>query len=415
MESTAELHMSVEGNAIRLNPRDPHFYNNPYPYYAVMRDLPQPFYWQDFDLWCFARWEDVNALFRDRRFGRQILHLRTREELGLPPIPDELKPFYDVDNATMIQMEPPDHTRLRGLVQKAFMARQIESLRPRIQALCDQLIDNMLEAGEVDLLPAYATPVPVATIAHLLGVPVEMSDHLLEWSHAMVAMYELGRTREQERRAVEATQAFYAYLSDLVRERRRNPKDDLITRLIEAEEEGHKLTEHELISGCMQLLNAGHEATVNVIGNGVYALLTQREAWEQLVANPSLSRSTVEELLRFDTPLHLFTRWVLEDLEYRGHSFKLGDTIALLLGSANRDPARFVAPDTLDITRADNPHVSFGGGIHFCIGAPLARLELEIALSTLARRVPSLELVKQPEYRNAYHFHGLTALNVRTR
>jgi cytochrome P450 len=410
--SQAELHMDVRGHRIRLNPRDPHFYNNPYPYYDVLRTLPQPFYWEDFDLWCFARWDDVNALLRDRRFGRQITHLRTREELGWPPIPAELKPFYDVDNATMIQMEPPDHTRLRGLVQKAFMARQIERLRPQIQALCDQLIDEMLACGRVDLLPAYATPVPVVTIARMLGVPVEMSDHLLRWSHAMVAMYELGRTREQERQAVQATQEFYAYLKDLMNERRRAPTDDLISHLIEAEDQGNRLTEHELISSCMQLLNAGHEATVNVIGNGVYALLTHRDQWEKLVAHPELTRSAVEELLRFDTPLHLFTRWVLDDLEWNGHRFKFGDTVALLLGAANRDPQRFPQPAVLDITRSDNPHLSFGGGIHFCIGAPLARLELEVALGTLARRAPKLALLEQPTYRNAYHFHGLQSLMV---
>ncbi len=407
--------MHVAGNCIHLNPRDPHFYNNPYPYYDVMRELPQPFYWQEFNLWCFACWEDVNTLLRDRRFGRQITHLRTREELGWEPIPDDLKPFYEVDEATMIQKEPPDHTRLRSLVQKAFMARQIESLRPQIQALCDQLIDAMPHDAPFDLLPAYATPVPVQTIARLLGVPVEMSDHLLRWSHAMVAMYELGRTREQERQAVQATQEFYAYLCELVRERRRHPAGDLITQLIAAEDQGQKLTEHELISSCMQLLNAGHEATVNVIGNGVYALLTHPGQWQKLVDNPSLAKGAVEELLRFDTPLHLFTRWVLEDLTWRGHAFKFGDTIALLLGAANRDPQQFPCPDQLDITRIHNPHVSFGGGIHFCIGAPLARLELEIALSTLARRVPNLELVQPPVYRNAYHFHGLTALWVRRR
>jgi cytochrome P450 len=301
---------------------------------------------------------------------------------------------------------------LRGLVQKAFMARQIECLRPQIQALCDQLIDEMLARGKVDLLPAYATPVPVVTIARMLGVPVEMSDHLLRWSHAMVAMYELGRTREQERQAVQATQEFYAYLSDLVKERRRAPTDDLITRLIEAEDQGNRLTEHELISGCMQLLNAGHEATVNGIGNGANARLTPREQWEKLVAHPELTRSAVEELLRFDTPLHLFTRWVLDDLEWNGHRFKFGDTVALLLGAANRDPQRFPQPAVLDITRSDNPHLSFGGGIHFCIGAPLARLELEVALGMLARRAPKLALLEQPTYRNAYHFHGLQSLMV---
>lgn len=412
MNVTQTLHIKIIGDRMRLNPRDPHFYNNPYPYYDAMRALPQPFFWEDFNLWCFGRWEDVNALFRDRRFGRQITHLRTRKELGWPPIADELKPFYDVDDATMIQMEPPGHTRLRSLVQKAFMARQIEGLRPRLQALCDRLLDDIQPQSVVDLLSAYATPVPVIAIAEMLGVPVEMKDDLLRWSHAMVAMYELGRSKEQEQRAVQATREFYGYLADLVKARRKRPTDDLITRLIEAEEQGDKLTEHELISGCMQLLNAGHEATVNVVGNGVYALMRHREQWDRLVADPALSKPAIEELMRFDTPLHLFTRWVLESLDYKGHAFKFGDTIALLLGSANRDPQRFVQPDALDITRADNAHVSFGGGIHFCVGAPLARLELDIALGTLVRRVPNLRLAEQPEYRDAYHFHGLKMLKV---
>jgi cytochrome P450 len=407
------MHLEIDRGRVRLNPRDPDFYNDPYPYYGALRDLPQPFYWEDFNLWCFARWDDVNTLLRDRRFGRQITHLRTREELGWPPIPAELRPFYDVDDATMIQMEPPGHTRLRGLVQRAFMARQIENLRPRLQALCENLMDVVVRQGSVDLIAAYGTPVPVAAIAQLLGVPVEMKDELLTWSHAMVAMYELGRTRDQEQRAVRATLEFYTYLSGVVRERRSRPGDDLITRLIEAEDRGDRLTEHELVSGCMQLLNAGHEATVNVVGNGVYALLTQREQWNRLVADPSLSKLAIEELMRFDTPLHLFTRWVLEDLDHQGHTFRCGDTVALLLGSANRDPRRFAEPGMLDITRAENPHVSFGGGIHFCVGAPLARLELQIALETLARRAPDLRLGEAPEYRNAYHFHGLRALHVR--
>jgi cytochrome P450 len=412
MDVINTLHIEIDSDRVHLNPRDPHFYNNPYPYYDALRALPQPFYWEDFNLWCFARWEDVNALFRDRRFGRQITHLRSRDELGWPPIPDELKPFYAVDDATMIQMEPPGHTRLRSLVQKAFMARQIEGLRPRLQALCDQLVDDMLAQGDADLINAYATPVPVIAIAEMLGVPADKKDDLLSWSHAMVAMYELGRTHAQEQLAVQATHEFYGYLADLVAARRKQPTDDLITRLIEAEEQGDKLTEHELISGCTQILNAGHEATVNVVGNGVLALMRHREQWERLVADPSLSKSAIEELMRFDTPLHLFTRWVLEDLDYKGHTFKFGDTIALLLGSANRDPARFPNPDALDITRADNAHVSFGGGIHFCVGAPLARLELDISLSTLARRMPNLHVVEAPEYRNAFAFHGLKSLKV---
>jgi cytochrome P450 len=292
------------------------------------------------------------------------------------------------------------------------MARQIESLRPRFQALCDRLVDGMLAQSEIDLIDAYATPVPVIAIAEMLGVPAGMKDDLLRWSHAMVAMYELGRTRDQEQHAVQATRAFYDYLAGLIKARRKQPTGDLISKLIEAEEEGDKLTEHELISSCTQLLNAGHEATVNVIGNGVYALMRHREQWDRLVADPALSKTAIEELMRLDTPLHLFTRWVLDDLDYTGHGFKFGDTVALLLGSANRDPQRFPNPDALDITRAGNAHVSFGGGIHFCVGAPLARLELDVALGTLARRMPNLQVIEQPEYRNAFGFHGLKSLQV---
>ncbi|MEN9251026.1 MAG: cytochrome P450 [Thermostichales cyanobacterium HHBFW_bins_127] len=380
-----------------------------------MRSLPQPFYWQEFGLWCFARWRDVNALLRDRRFGRQILHLTTREELGWAPVPADLQFFDQVDNATMIQMEPPDHTRLRGVMQKAFAEVKMDSLRSQIQSLCNQLVDDILTKTAVDLLPAYAVPVAVITIAQLLGVPGDMGEHLRHWSQAMVAMYELGRTPQQESRAVAATQAFYAYLSQLIQERRRDPREDMLSRLIAVVDQSQLLTEHELIASCMQFLNAGHEATVHVIGNGVYALLRHPQIWQQLTRDPGLSRLAVEELLRFDTPLHLFTRWVLEDLDYGGHRFRCGDTVALLLAAANRDPERFVEPDRLDLGRTDNPHLAFGGGIHFCLGAPLARLELEIALRTLACRLPGLRLAVQPQYRNSYHFRGLTALPLHIR
>jgi unspecific monooxygenase len=233
----------------------------------------------------------------------------------------------------------------------------------------------------------------------------------------MVAMYELGRSEEQERRAVQATQEFVAYLKCVVDERRKQPRNDLISLLIEAEEHGDKLTEAELISSCIQLLNAGHEATVNVVGNGMYALMKHRDQWDKLAANPhpQLIRTTVEELMRYDTPLHLFTRYVLEDgLEYKGRTYRFGQQVALLLGAANRDPARFAHPHALDIMRSieDNPHVSFGGGIHFCLGAPLARLELQVATEALVKRWPKLQLVEQPEYRNAYHFHRLKSLMV---
>ncbi|MER2598525.1 MAG: cytochrome P450 [Caldilineales bacterium] len=398
---------------VRLNPRDPTFYQNPYPIYAALRAQTPVFYWEDFKLWCFTRHEDVNAILRDRRFGRQILHVATREELGWPPPRADLQPFYDVDALTLLALEPPDHTRLRSLVHKAFTARQIERLRSRIATLSHALLDAMEAAGEADLLTAFATPIPVTVIAELLGVPTTMNSQLLAWSHAMVAMYELARTPAQEQAAVQATQEFAAYLQSYVNLRRTAPQDDLISVLLEAEEQGERLTENELIATCIQLLNAGHEATVHVIGNGVLALLRHPEQWARLQAEPSLIVPAVEELMRYDPPLHLFTRWALEDVEYRGQHFRRGDEVAVLLGAANRDPAVFAAPDTLDVTRTPNPHVSFGGGIHYCIGAPLARLELHVALPILLQRLPKMRLAGETSYRDAYHFHGLTALPVR--
>ncbi len=402
-----------------ISPRDPSFYNNPYPHYARLREQGRCFYWEAFNVWAYLNHDDVSALLRDRRFGRQLTHITTREALGWEPIPARLRPFYDVDDLQMLQLEPPHHTRLRTLVQKSFLARQIESLRPKIAALSQRLLDAALGAREFDLLPAYATPIPVITIAQLLGVPIEMKDQLLAWSHAMVQMYELGRTPRQEMEAVEASKQFVAYLRDLVKERRNTRADDLITHLIEAEEAGDRLSEEELISTCILLLNAGHEATVNVIGNGVLALLQHPDQWEKLArarGNDTAIKNAVEEMLRYDPPLHYFHRWALADgVEFGGRVYNLGDTVAVLLGAANRDPARFPNPDAFDISRPaeQNAHVSFGGGIHFCIGAPLARIELQEALRALVTRAPRLSLTGQPEYRNAYGFHGLMRLTVR--
>lgn len=406
------MHIDLNTQHVRLDPRAPEFYNNPYPYYDELRRRAPIFFWEEFGFWCFTSHEDVSAVLRDRRFGRQILHVATREELGWPPERADLKPFLDVDRHSMLELEPPPHSRLRGLVQKAFVARQIERLRPRIAALSRRLLDALGEHGTADLLHTYATPIPVTVIAEMLGVPTDMNDRLLAWSHAMVGMYELGRTPEQERQAVQASQEFVAYLRDYVERRRREPKDDLITMLIQVEEQGERLTEDELISTCILLLNAGHEATVNVIGNGVLALLRHPDQLDRLRRMPELAPAAIEELLRFDPPLHLFNRWVLEDLDYKERRLRRGDQVAVLLGAANRDPAQFADPDRLDLERSPNPHVAFGGGIHYCLGAPLARLELQIAIPILLQRLPGLRLTEEPTYRNAYHFHGLQALRV---
>ena len=399
--------MKIDSNrrSVDLDPREAQFYENPYPVYHELRQKVPAFKWEQYGYWCFAAHEDVNALLRDRRFGRQILHVATREELGLAEVPARLKPFYDFEKHSLLELEPPVHTRLRGLVNRAFLSRQVERLRPKIESLSNQLIDGFEEKGEVDLLPAFATPIPIIVICELLGVPTDKADQLLSWSHDMVAMYMARRDRAVEDAAVKATIAFSDYMRGLVKERRKDLKDDLLSGLIRAETEGQKLTENELITTAILILNAGHEATVHSIGNGVKTLL------ERGVREP-ITESLIEEILRYDAPLHLFTRYALEDLEFAGVKFKKGEEAGLMLGAANRDPARFANPDEFVATRDPNPHVSFGAGIHFCIGAPLARLEMLIAFQTLFQRLPKLKLAAPPHYKDAYHFHGLEELRV---
>ncbi len=410
------LKIDADQRTVELNVREPHFYNNPYPYYEELRRRTPVFFWSDYQKWTFLNHRDVNAILRDRRFGRQISHvLPPDSDLIAPPRP-ELAPFFDVERFSMLQLEPLDHTRLRGLLQKAFVSRQVESLRPRIAELahqfCDDVADALAAEGVCDLKQVFATPIPVIVVAEMLGIPIAMADHLLDWSHRMVKMYEPDCTTENEQAAVVAAQEFAEYLRRLVASRRQHPQDDLISHLIAVEAEGGRLTEDEILCNCILLMNAGHEATVNVIGNGVHALLTHRAQWDRWCAGPELSVTAVEELMRYDTPLHMFDRWVLEDLEFNGLQLEQGTEVSLVLGAANRDPAVFESADELKLDRPKNAHVSLGAGIHFCIGAPLARLELQTALPILMARFPELHLAEIPVYVNTYHFHGLESLLV---
>ncbi|WP_174247484.1 cytochrome P450 [Methylocapsa sp. S129] len=406
------MSIDVERRSVSLDPRDPAFFNDPYPAYHAIRATTPVFFWEQYGFWCFARHAQVSALLRDRRFGRQILHLTSRQKLGWSEPPAHLRSFLDVERHSLLELEPPEHTRLRNLINRAFVSRQVERLAPRIESLANELIDRFEARGAVDLLEHFATPIPVIVIAELLGVPGEMWARLLDWSHRMVAMYQFGVTRAVEDSAVAATQEFVAFLRDYVEARRGARTDDLISQLISAESEAGRLSEEELIATCILVLNAGHEATVHGVGNGVKALLEAHIDPSRAFATPAASAAMVEELLRFDAPLHLFTRYALEDIDLDGVALRQGDRIGLLLGAANRDPERFSNPDLIDVSRSPNPHVAFGGGIHFCIGAPLARLEMEIALPILFRRLPGLRLAEPPRYRDSYHFHGLAALPV---
>jgi cytochrome P450 len=397
----------------QFDPLAPEFIANPYPVYEQLR-ATTPIFWHDASrMWFFTAHEDVDALLRDRRFGRTILHLMSREAAGLPPVPEHMKPFRKLSDHSMFDKEPPEHTRLKSLVHKVFTPRRVEMLRTRIQAQTDVLLDVAEAQGGMDLLEDFATPLPVTVIAELLGVPEADRHHLRPWSQSIVAMYELGHTPEQERSAIQAAIDFSDYLRHLARERRIHPQDDLITALALVEEQGDALTEDELISTCVLLLNAGHEATVNVIGNGMLALLNHPAQWQMLKDNPALVNTAIEEMMRYDTPLQLFRRWVLEDVEYNGISHKQGTEIGLMFGAANRDPLAFDQPERFDITRTHNPHISFGGGVHYCLGSPLARLELQVAIRTLIERFPTLRMDgPPPEYRPAYVIRGLKVFPV---
>ncbi len=391
-------------DTVTQSPTDPSFVQDPYAFYARVRAQTGLCYWQDYGMPAAFRRAAVHALLRDRRFGREIPTEMRR------PSPAHLAPFLATEAHSMLEAEPPRHTRLRRLVMRAFTSRQIQAQREGITALCHSLIDGFPATGPFDLLSAYCTQVPVITICRLLGVPTEMAPQLLRWSHDMVAMYQANKTHDTECAASLAAQAFSDFLRDYVEQRRSAPRDDLITDLIAAEEEGDKLSTDELIGTCILLLNAGHEATVHALGNGVKTLMQQ--GWDPAWLAPAGIEGLVEEILRFDPPLHLFTRYAYEEAEVMGHRFQRGDQVALLLASANRDPAAEEDPETFDPTRPARTNAAFGGGLHFCVGAPLARLEMQIALPILFERCPNLELAGQPQYSNSYHFHGLSNLQV---
>lgn len=389
--------------SLSQSPIDPAFVQNPYPFYDRARALGPLFHWPEYNLVCANSAATVGAILRDRRFGRAVPPERQSA------VPEHLRPFYAVEAHSMLELEPPRHTRLRGLVLRAFTSRRIAGLAPEITTLTHALIDAF-PVGNFDLIRHFATRLPVIIIARLLGVPEDRSDDLLAWSNAMVGMYQAGRTRTTENAASSATEAFVAFLRAHVDDRRAKPADDLITHLIAAEAEGERLSTDELISTCILLLNAGHEATVHTIGNGVKALLENGFGAEVLTSDTV--ETTVEEILRQDPPLHLFTRYAYEDIEIAHHTFHRGDEVGCLLAAANRDPQSWDEPAHFNPHRPAKPNLSFGVGLHFCVGAPLARLELQIALPILFRRLPGLKLTEVPRYASLYHFHGLARLMV---
>ncbi|MDX1114342.1 cytochrome P450 [Sinorhizobium medicae] len=398
---------------VSLDVRNPEFFRNPLPAYAALHAHCPAFFWEEPQQWFFAGYAQVNSLLRDRRFGRQILHVATREELGMPEPQPHLKDFDALEAHSLLELEPPTHTRLRTLVNRAFVSRQIEQLRPDIEALSHRVIDGFEKNGAVELLKTYAETIPVTIIARMLGIPVEAAPRLLDWSHRMVKMYVFNPSLETELDANQASAEFADYLKGIIDEKRVKPADDLLTHMITAEKDGERLSDAELISTTVLLLNAGHEATVHQIGNAVRTILQSGLSPADLFSNEEATERTVEECLRFAAPLHIFQRYALMDMELEdGIVLKKGEKIGLMLGAANVDPRKFSDPDTFRPNRNEGANVSFGAGLHFCIGAPLARLELQISLPILFQRLPGMRLKNEPPVKDSFHFHGRERLDL---
>ena len=397
---------------LTLDPHQPAFVQDPYAAYAFMHETAPVFFWQDFGLWCLARFEDVNRVFRDRRLGRERPggYMASVSATGNR---SHLADFDRAEASSMLELEPPVHTRLRTLVNRAFVSRQVERLRPRAEALAHQLVEGFEADGGTELIASFATPIPATIIAEMMGLPAETGPQLVQWSNDMVRMYMHAPTPADAERANASARDFSAFIREHARRVRANPGDDLLSVLTSAHDSGDRLTDDELVSSAILLLNAGHEATVHQTGNAVRAILQQGGDPRRFFAKPEAVAATVEECLRFDAPLHMFTRHIYETVEIApGVTLNPGEQVALLLGAANSDPSAFTQPRLFEPARADQKNVSFGAGIHFCIGAPLARLELQAALKVLFERLPGLRLSGEPRYRDIYHFHGLERLEV---
>lgn len=397
---------------LAFDPWDPAFLADPYPAYAELRARGRVHYYEPTNQWLVPHHTDVSALLRDRRLGRTYQHRFTHEEFGRTAPPPEHEPFHVLNDHGMLDLEPPDHTRIRRLVSKAFTPRTVERLKPYVRDLAGDLVAALVEKGGGDLLTDVAEPLPVAVIAEMLGIPESDRAQLRPWSADICGMYELNPSEETAARAVRASVEFSDYLTELIAARRKEPGDDLMSGLIAAHDEGDRLTEQEMISTAVLLLNAGHEATVNATVNGWWALFRNPGQLAALRADHSLIPSAIEELMRYDTPLQLFERWVLDEIELDGTTIPRGAEIAMLFGSANHDPEVFPDPGRLDLTRKDNPHISFSAGIHYCIGAPLARIELAASMTALLEQAPTLRLAAEPERKPNFVIRGLEGLSV---
>jgi cytochrome P450 len=382
----------------------PEVRGDPWPHLARLRELDPVHRDASGDL-LLTRYADCQAVLGDPRFSSNPAHERRVAEGS---------PARQAGSNLLLFLDPPDHTRLRRLVGKAFTPRVAEGLRPRIATLVDGMLDAVGGEAQFDVLQALAFPLPVIVICEMMGVPLADQASLKEWSTAAARLLDPDVEGETEERGLLAAFALASYFNELFDERRRQPRDDLVSALVAAEEEGDRLSAEELQSITVLLFVAGHETTMNLIGNGTYALLRHPDELQRLRADPTLARSAIEELLRYDGPVHATARAATQDAEVGGEQVEAGERLVVLLGAANRDPAQFPDPDRLDLGRPDNRHLTFSHGIHFCLGASLARVEGQEAIPALLRRFPDLALAAEPTYREHLVLRGLTELQVTT-
>ena len=396
-----------------FNPFDPGFRVDPYPVYRRLL-AEDPVHKTPFGMSVLSRYRDCATILRDPRSSSDASNSTMYQAFMAGRDPEEVFGAL-VGMRPFLFMDPPDHTRLRGLVQKAFTPKTVENLRPRIQELVNELMAPAVERGSMEVVEDLAYPLPVRVITEMLGVPLEDHDTFKGWSRELAGALDpdFATPDDVAQRRESAASAFVEYFKGLIAERRRAPRDDLLSALIAAEDEGNKLSEKELLSTLILLLVAGHETTVNLIANGVLALCRHPDQLRRLREDPKLVRSCVEEVLRYDPPVQFTARVALEDMEFDGAVVEKGEQAVVLVAAANRDPEQFENPDVFDVGRQDNRHLSFGLGAHFCLGAPLARVEAQVALEALATRVDDLTLaVEQPEYKTNIVLRGLASLPV---
>jgi cytochrome P450 len=400
---------ALEGAPLEFNPLDPAFIADPYPFYRRLRETA-PVFKTPQGLWLVTRYDDVTFALRDKRFGKDFVGNLERRYGNLARMEE---PAVASLGRTMLVLDPPDHTRLRALVTKAFTARRVADMRPRIKALVDAQLDRVIDKGEMDVMRDLAHRLPVIVICDMLGIPEDHRAPFLAGSNVNGRILEpVPMSREEIDQANRNTQMAGAYFDQLCELRRREPRDDLTTELVRAEEAGDKLTAEELRANIGLLFGAGHETTTNLIGNGLLALHRHRDQWERLKADPSLIPNAVEELLRYDSSVQITGRVTNAEVEIGGVTLGATENVIALLGAANHDPAQYQDPDRLDVGRANVRPLSFGGGIHYCLGAQLARLEAELVFTALVERLPNIELPEKdaPAWRRSFTLRGLSKL-----